>query len=148
MKKFKFRLEALLRVREHAEREKQKTHAKALHMVQKQRQKLQELQADRHRTTGEQRAQMTGRLSVADMLVYSRYLQKIRGEHTMGEQLLAGLDKDAEAKRQNLVEASKQRKIYEQLKAHRRERHYKELEGFITKDNDEIAIGSHRQKDK
>ena len=148
MKQFKYRLEVLLRVREHAEQEKQKKHAKAMQMVQKQRQSLQAIDADRLQTTSDQRTRMTGSLSVAQLLVYSRYLQKIKGEHVMGRELLKGFDRDAETKRQELVEASKQRKIYEQLKERRRERHYKEIEATITKENDEIAINSYRQKMK
>ena len=146
MKKFKYRLEALLKVKEHIERERQKEHAGALHRVNGQKDSLGQLDDGRKGTLKGQRQQMVGRLSVAKMLVYSRYLVKIKKDQLAGEQLLEALEGEAETKRQDLVEASKQRRIQEKLRERLKEKHNKDGRLAMAKSDDEIAINNFRRR--
>ncbi len=145
MKKFKYRLEALLKLKDHIEKERQKEHALARANVDRQLTELEQIDQDRLTTVGKQRGRMTGGITVAEMLVYSRYLHKIKRDRAVGREMLRALEKEAEGKRLNLVEASKERKPYENLKERQIERYQQAAKALETKDNDETAITSYRR---
>jgi flagellar FliJ protein len=147
MKKFRYRLQALLKVKEHIERERQKEHGAAAAKVMRQKEELSRVDDCKEATIDDQRKTLGQRFTVADMLVYSRYVQKLRRDRVMGEKLLEGLSKDAEEKRRKLVEASQEKRKYEKLRDRQKERHAKEAEHLMAKDNDETALNIHRRKD-
>lgn len=89
---------------------------------------------------------MTNGLSVAELLVYSRYLARLRRERLAGSELLKVLKKEAEHKRADLVEAARQRQILEKLKERQAAKHHAEIEHTLTKESDEIAGVHHRRK--
>lgn len=146
MKKFRFRLQALLKVREHLERERQKEHGAAVRKVLKQQAELHSIDETRALTREQQCSRMVGNLSVAEMLVYSRYLIKLRRDQAVGGQLLHVLEREAEQKRLKLLEASKQKKIYEKLKERHHQRFNVEVARLERKDSDEAATTGHRRK--
>jgi flagellar FliJ protein len=146
MKKFKYRLEALLKAKEHIEKEKQKQHATALQQVHNQQQSLKRIDRYRKSTLYQQRRGMTGSMSVAEMLVYCRYILKLKRDTLAGGELLKALKETEQKKRQSLVEASKERKVYEKLKERRREQFNNDVSLQTTKENDEIALNSFRLK--
>ena len=74
MKRFSYRLEPLLKVKAHREKEKQRDHAEALQRVYAQKDKLGEIDGQREQTVTHQRTSMTGKLSLAELLICSRYL--------------------------------------------------------------------------
>jgi len=145
MKKFRYRLHALLKMKEHIEKEKQKELATSLMRVQNQQQRLGELEDNRHRSFDHQRAATQSRFSVAEMLVVSRYLHRLKRESVMGAELLRVLKKDEDNKRLHLLEATKERRKYEKLKERQREKHHKDAESTLTKESDETAISTFRQ---
>ncbi len=147
MKKFRYRLQALLKVKEHIEKERQKDHAVALKNVHRQEDELRRIDGDRKNNLESQRKQLDGRFSVAEMLIYSRYLARLKREELAGDELLKALEKEAEGKRQVLVEASKERRILEKLKEKQAAKHRVEIEHALTKENDEIALVSYRRSD-
>jgi len=147
VKKFKYRLEDLLKAKEYIEKEKQKQHAAALQQVYNQQQDLNQIDQDKQTTLSRQRQGMTGSMSIAEMLVYSRYILKLKRDILAGGELLKVLNKAEQEKRQSLVKASKERKVYEKLKERRREQYENDVRVQITKENDEIAINSYRQKE-
>jgi len=146
MKKFKFRLAALLKMKEHMERECQKEHGSALRKVVQQKNELTRLDGCRISEMDRQRGRLTGRLSVAEMLVYSRYLVKLKQDRVTGQEMLAVLEKDAEKKRVKLVEASREKKTYEKLKERWKEQHDLANRRAEAKEDDETAITSFRRK--
>jgi flagellar FliJ protein len=148
MKKFKYRLEALLRAKEHIEKERQKQHAAALQQVHNQQQDLKRIDQSKGTTISQQRRGMTGSMSVAEMLVYCRYILKLKRDMLAGGELLKALEETERKKRQSLVEASKERKVYEKLKEHRHEQFNDNVRLQTTKENDEIALNSFRLKGK
>ena len=95
MKKFRYRLESLLKVKEHIEREKQKEHAGALSQVHQQQRQLNRIDRSKDTTLNGQRSGMLGRLSVAEMLICSRYLVKLKKDMLSGSELLKVLRQKA-----------------------------------------------------
>lgn len=148
MKKFKYRLEALLRAKEQIEKERQKQHATALQQVYNQQQDLKRIDQSTSTTISQQRRGMTGSMSVAEMLVYCRYILKLKRDMLAGGELLKALEETEQKKRQSLVKASKERKVYEKLKERRREQFNDDVRSQTTKENDEIALNSFRLKGK
>ena len=144
MKRFKYRLQPLLNVKSHIERERQKEHALALEKVMRQKEQLSQVNARRESTLLEQRSKLLGRIMITEMLVYSRYLLKLKKNTLAGLETLRGLNTNAEEKRQVLVEASKERQIYEKLKERQQDRYNKESARQEQKETDEIAITGYR----
>lgn len=144
MKRFNYRLQPLLNVKSHIERERQKEHALALEQIMRQEEQLSRVDAQRESTLTEQRAGLIGSISIARMLIYSRYLLKLKKSTLAGIETLRGLKKNAEEKRLVLVEASKERQIYEKLKERQQERYNKESARQEQKETDEIAIAGYR----
>jgi flagellar export protein FliJ len=89
---------------------------------------------------------MAGSLSLAEMLVYTRYIFKLKRDMLTGGEMLNALKKSEDEKRQLLVEASKERKIYQKLKERRREQFDHDVNMQSNKENDETALNSFRQK--
>jgi flagellar FliJ protein len=148
MKNFRYRLQALLKVREHIERERQKQLAFSTQKVLDQKNELVSIDQTRTTTMDNQRERSNKPFCVAEMLVVSRYLQKLKRDTLVGEELLKVLKKDEEAKRRQLLEAARERKKYEKLKERQRERFMKEFEQASAKESDEIAITTYRYKKK
>ena len=147
MKKFKYRLQTLLNIKEHREREKQKEHASAMQKIYGQVDRLKMIEDYKQNMSNSQRYKMTSSISIAEMLVYSRYLLKLKRDRLTGKELLRVLEKNAEEKRQDLVEASKQRQIYEKLEEKQKEKYDAEVRLAMTKDSDEVATVNYlRQK--
>jgi flagellar export protein FliJ len=71
---------------------------------------------------------------------------KLKRQRMAGVELLHALEKEAEQKRQKLVEASKDRKIFELLKEKQQLRHRQDIEKQDQKELDEVAVGSFRRK--
>jgi flagellar FliJ protein len=147
LKKFKYRLQALLRVKEHIENERQKNHALSLQKVYRQTDELDRMDGSRQENLSAQRDQMTQHVSVAEMLIYSRYLARLKREQLAGKELLRHLEGEAEGKRIELVAASKDRRVFEKLKEKQSDRHHEEINQAMTKENDEIALVRHNRKE-
>ncbi len=139
MKKFKYRLESLLKIKEHIEKEKQKALAHAMGKVSEQQNSLDSIDKDRVGTLDGQRSTLSGRISLAEALVYSRYLLKLKRDSFQGGELLSVLENKAEDRRVELVGASRERQIYDKLKEKLKERHISDLKEAERKQVDEMA---------
>ena len=145
MKKFLFRLEPVLRLKSHREREKQKELSAIQFQVEKQKQGLAGLDTCRLVTMDTQRKRLLGRLSIAELLVYSRFLLRLKGETLAGRELMQSLQKDAEEKRLRLVAAARERKMLEKLKEKQYGRFRHQIQQAERKANDEIAITAYQR---
>ena len=148
MKKFKYRLEALLKLKEHIEKEKQKDLATVRQRVLRQKQEIQQIERNHKQVLNGKRTKQSDKLSVAELLVYSRYLLKLKGDALNNRELLRGLQKTESEKRDLLLQAVKERKTYEKLKERQQEQFNKEVTTLEKKESDEIGLNSHRQKKK
>jgi flagellar FliJ protein len=148
MKKFKFRLEPLLKIKAHIEREKQKHLALAAQQVVAQETYLHELNRDRQAAQNEQRGYLSGMLKPNLLLNYSRYFLKLKKNELTGSEILKVYRIEREKRRQDLLEATKQKKIYEKLKEHKKDSYQKEMETIIRKEQDDIASKMFHRKKK
>ncbi len=148
MKKFKFRLEPLLQIKAHIEREKQKHLALAARKVVDQETYLYELNRDRQAAQNEQRGHLSGALKPNLLLNYSRYFLKLKKNELTGFEILKAYRTEREKRRQDLLEATKQKKIYEKLKEHKKDNYQKEIETLIQKEQDDIASKMFHRKKK
>jgi flagellar protein FliJ len=140
MKKFRFRLEPILKIKDHTEKQKQKDHAAALQNVYRQQDALTAIDRERSRTFEFQRTQLVGPMKAYQVLASTRYLVKLKRDTLMGTELLKGMEREAERKRQALVEASRERKIYEKLKERQRTAFLQDIEQTERKVLDEMAV--------
>ena len=133
MKRYKYRLEPMLKLKAHKEKEKQREHAETVQKVQEQKDKLVRIDEERGETLKHQRQSLVGSMSLAELLICSRYLMKLKKDTLTGRELLRGLEKEADKRREKLVEASKERKIYEKLKEKQIAKFTKEVERLENK---------------
>ena len=136
----------MLKLKEHKEKEKQREHAETVQKVQEQKDKLVRIDEERGETLKHQRQSLVGSMSLAELLVCSRYLMKLKKDTLTGRELLRGLEKEADKRREKLVEASKERKIYEKLKEKQIAKFTKEVERLENKAVDETATNGFRRK--
>ncbi len=148
MKRFKYRLQALLKMREHIEKEKQKELAASSQQVRSKEEELETVEKNREQTFDFQRNEIKQSFSVAEMLVISRYLHKLKRDTILGRELLRALKVEEEKKRRKLLEATRERKKYEKLKEKQQNKHYRNIESILTKETDETAVSTYRQKAK
>lgn len=139
MKKFKFRLEKILQLKSHNEKEKQKFLAEASQRVYSQEDQLENIQITRQENQKDQRKYMTGILSKHLLSNYSRFYLKLKKDELTGIEMLKALEKEREVKRGELVEATRAKKIYEKVKERAHEKYYQELERTLQKEQDEIS---------
>jgi flagellar FliJ protein len=139
MKKFKFRLERILQIKKHLEGEKQKSHGLAGQRVVDQERYLSDLDLNRRTVKEEQRDHLMGKLEPNFLVNYSRFYLKLRKQELTGREILKVYITEREKRRQELVKATKQKKIYEKLKERRIEQYNRELELHIQKEQDEMA---------
>ena len=142
MKKFKYRLETLLKVKSQVEKEKQREHAAALRKVYEQKEHLDKIDRRRRDNLGRQRQALEENISIVDMLIYTRYFLKLKRDSVAGSELLRGLQRKSEEKRQDLIAASKERKIYEKLKEKQHKKYSDEMELAEKKELDEIGTNN------
>jgi len=144
MKKFKYRLETLLKVKEHIERQKQKDLAITSQKVMQQNNILKQIRDQNSTALEKKRKSSEGKILVSEMLIYSRYFLKLKKDNIAGLELLRALNKTQEVKRLALLEASKNKKIYEKLKERDQEKFNKEIEEILLKESDEIGLNVFR----
>ncbi len=143
MKRFRYRLEPLLKIKSHVEKQRQKEHAAALHQVYRQQEHLDEIESKRQDTFKHQSERLTGKLSAVQFQMATRYLAKLRMDTLTGKELLRGLEQEAERRRVKLVEATKEKKIFDKLKERQRERYLTELDHTEQKELDELSGNRH-----
>jgi len=139
MKKFKFRLERMLQLKDHKEKEKQKILAEATQKVVSQESYLESIGQKRLNTQVEQRKFLTGKLNMPAMSMFSRFYLGLKKNEISGREMLRAYRMDQAKKRQELIHATKEKKIYEKLKERKYTEYYKDLELQQQKEQDELA---------
>lgn len=139
MKKFSFRLEKLMRLKERVERLKLQAHEESRRRVQTQERLLTALEWERQSSNRRQREAMSGRLDVSQLRGYSRYYHKLRADRLTGEGLRQTLVKDQHAKHRELVAAARERKSLERFKEKARSRFIAEIERAERIELDELS---------
>lgn len=146
MKKFKFRLEPLLKVKSEIEKRRQKELAEVHRRIISQKNKIEALELENLATQDSQRNNLGGTITLSEMLVYTRYFMKLKRQKVSDKEMLRILDIDFEKKRQVLLAASIERKKYERLKEIHNLKHLAELSKREAKEADEFGRISHLNK--
>ncbi|MDZ4722893.1 MAG: flagellar export protein FliJ [candidate division Zixibacteria bacterium] len=144
MKKFSYRLETLLKLKEHLEKERQLELAVAVTHVHKQQERLGDVERQRQETLDQQRTLQVGQLPVGQLLNASRFLLKLKGEKFAGFELLRGLERQADKKREKLLIAVKEKKVHEKLKERAQKKYQDTIQDYERKEADEIGINTFR----
>jgi flagellar FliJ protein len=139
MKRFKYRFGKILAYKSHLEREKQRELGEMLQKEQKQQIHLVAVRNDRVRTSREKRAFLVGKIDPTRLVRYSRYFLKLKKDDVSGQAVLAHLGKEVAKRREALLDASKQRKIFEKLKERQEARYLAEQLRVLNKEYDEIS---------
>ena len=146
MKKYKYRMEPLLKQRKHVENEKQKILATATKKIIEQENELVDIENTRQSTCNNHFEKIKKKFDVAELLIFSRYVHKLKKDRMVGGEMLKVLRQDENEKRKALLKASHERKKYEKLKEIQEEKFYKEIEEEEKKESDEIALNIFRYK--
>lgn len=139
MKKFRFRLERILQLKAHAEKEKQKLLALSSQKISDQQKALADINQEREDNKVKQRSRQIGTVNPHLMSTFSRYYLRLKKNELAGNELLRVYRKDEEAKRQHLVEATRAKKVYEKLEERLFENYQKETDLLLQKEQDELA---------
>lgn len=139
MKKFRFRFEKILAHRKYIEKQKQIDLAAAIDMEMKQRKKLQDIDSDRRFHETAEKKFLTGKINPDKLKGFTRYYLLLKRMEMSGYEILGKLSREVENRREELVKASVQKKIYARLKERHKFRYDREVNLYLQKENDEIA---------
>jgi flagellar FliJ protein len=116
MKKFKFKLETVLNVKERKE-EKLKHELLKLHSLrQEQEILLNETKEKRTYITNEKSERSSGSTDIQSLLFYEQYLTRLLRQIDLTKEKIRELEGLADKKRLEVVEASREKKVFEKLK--------------------------------
>jgi flagellar protein FliJ len=139
MKRFHFRFEKVLSYRRHQERQKQRDLAAAEQLRQKQEQKITAANEERIRQQQEQSGYLTGPVDARRLSRYTRYFLMLKQRELADRELLGRILREVEKRRGDLIEAAKQRKIYEKLEERHRQRYEAEYNSLVQKETDDLG---------
>jgi flagellar FliJ protein len=139
MKRFKFRFEKILTFRCHQEKQKQRELALAQNMEQKQKDKLTAIADDFNACQDGEKKYLVGKINPNRLTEYSRYFLLLKRMELAGREVLQQISREVGKKRDELIGATRRKKIYEKLKEHHQEKHILELNRLMQKENDEIG---------
>jgi flagellar FliJ protein len=129
MPQFKFKLQKVLDYRKIKEEEKKRELSLLLIEYNKEREILNILKNKQEELFGDLKNLQKDELNITQILFYYFYLQDLSNRIKKQVQILEELDKKIQEKREEVIQASKERRIMEKLK----ERKYKEFLYFMDR---------------
>jgi len=148
MKKFQFKFETVLKVKENKEQELKKELLKLIALKTEQEMMLNDINLEKKRISQEKLNNKSELLNIQSYIFYENYINSLRRQITSIEKVIKELEKRADDKREEVIEASKEKKIFEKLK----ERHYENFKKLVIQNEqkvlDEIAIGKFNRKEQ
>jgi flagellar protein FliJ len=151
MPDFKFRLESVLEFRKKIEDDRKKELAQLKELLEKEQDFLRELEVKITQVQDKMREQQSESLcNIEEMLNYYRYFISCKERAKEQVSLIESLIESVEHKREDLVAASKERKIMEKLKENQYKEYKKLMDSWETKIIDELATNgyTHRREVK
>jgi flagellar FliJ protein len=114
-----FRLEPVLRVRKHREDHAQIELAKSRALLEKAQQELARTEETRSRVEAKLQRKLCSSVTVSDVLIFQRYLDRLLQEVETGQKKVAEAREALEQRRLELTEKMKDRKVIDRLKENR-----------------------------
>lgn len=143
MRKFKFRFEKVRAFRAHQEKEKQQILAQARRQEADQDQAVQGILEERSDQQARERKHLVGPVRPTRLSGYSRYYLRLKQKEVAGKALLRQLSQVVEHRREELLAAARQRKMYDKLEERHRERFRLEYARLTQKETDDIGQKIH-----
>lgn len=137
--KFKFSLESLLRLRLQLEEQKEIEYGQILQKLQEAKEKLHYIEEEQKKSFEHWREKVERQGTVSLWKEYQPYLQKVKRELEESQRCCSKLEIEVENKRQDLLEAVRQRKTIESLKEKDFEAFQKEVQRQEQKVVDELV---------
>lgn len=116
MPKFNFRLQKVLDIKKHKEEEKKQELAKLLLKYKKEEALLFYLKDNQTKYQNKLREKQRGAMDIFEMIFYYTYLYKLSYDIKNQQDILRKLETEINNKREEVISASKERKIFEKLK--------------------------------
>lgn len=139
MPRFQFRLQQFLGIKEQIENQKEIEYATALRTLEEERQKLADFRRRKDETVEKLRGSVAKKISPFEIRRYNNNIERLKQQITMQEERVAAAEEFAEHKRQELVQAMKERKTLETVKENAREEFLKEVDLAERKQVDELV---------
>jgi len=148
MKRFNFRLKKVLKHREIVENLRKEKLGKAKSELKNERDLLRKMEDTRRRTREEWKERRSNLISLPEALIYETYLERMDEEVGLQTTKAAQLSQKVEKTRQDLLEASQEKKIVEKLKERREEEYSNEMKRFEQGISDEASVNQFNRKPK
>lgn len=148
MKKFQFKLKALLSYREHIEKMAKEEVAKVQLEINNCIQNIRECETKHRSNTLELESRMVEGISAEDHSAYSDYLRGLEIKIASEEDLLHALKTVLKKKKEELAKKSVSKKVIEQLKDKKQMEYYDDLDKQEMKDADEMVLLSRSFEEK
>ncbi len=116
MKKFKFRFDTVLRVKEKKEEQLKREFMQIIALKIQQENLLKEIEKEKKNIIKEKYDEKQTGTDIQTLIYYEEYCNFLRKEINLTEKKIKELQEKADMKREELIEASKQKKIFERLK--------------------------------
>jgi len=139
MARFNFRLQQYLGIKKQLEDQKELEYAKALRMLEAERKKLAELKNRRNESVETLRAIVSTKITPFEIRRFNNNIERLKQLIATQKERVAAAEAYAEQKRQDLVQAMKERKAIETVKEHQHEEFVKESELIERKQVDELV---------
>ena len=146
MPRFQFRLQQFLGVKEQIENQKELEYAKSLRVVEEEKQKLAEFRRKKNESVENLRNLVSRSISPFEIRRYNNNIERLKHQIIAQEERLAAAEVFAEKKRQELVQAMKERKALETVKENAREEFIKEADILERKQVDELVSFKYSEK--
>ena len=144
----RFKLEAVLNHRRHYEDVVHKRYAEAVQLLRKQQDHLAEMEMKHREYRQILRHKLSRGDTAAEILMYTRYLDRLDNEILMQQKVVRAHLKEKEAQRRSLMAAVKDRKVIEKLKEHHQNQLEIEERGREQKLLNEVAITRYQRAGK
>jgi flagellar FliJ protein len=146
MPRFQFRLQKYLGVKEQIEDQKELEYAKAIRILEEEKQKLAEMRRRRDETVEELRTAVSRSISPFEIRRFNNTIERLKHQIKVQEDRVAAAEAYVEQKRQELVQAMKERKALEIVKDNEHEEFLKEEDRAERKQIDELVSFKYSDK--
>ena len=140
MKRFRFKLDPLIKVREHREKTAQLAFAEAKRETAAQEEEMARMRAELEQRTAAFDAAVARGLSAGQFRLYAEFLEGMELDLQEGELRHQELLKAEEEKRQELGRKSVEKRILESLKERKKDLYYKEMRQEEQKGADDMTV--------
>jgi flagellar protein FliJ len=149
VKKFRFRLQKLLQVKTYNKMQKQKDLSQAERARRMEEAHLAMLHQHLHNEMTALQSEKVDRVNVARLTNSVYYQQRLLSNMVTQQRVIVDAKRKEDAKREQLIAATKEEKTFEKLEERQKNRYLVELDQLMQKENDEISKNvfiRHRQK--